>query len=53
MSELYYNLSGAELALMLAVEYRQHQIDLLNLMGAGYTDSHGKRQLIPNNVKEG
>jgi signal peptidase I len=32
---------GAELAEFLAQEYRLHQIDLLNLMGAGYTDRHG------------
>ena len=32
---------GAELAEFLAQEYRQHQIDLLNLLGAGYTDRHG------------
>lgn len=32
---------GDELALFLACEYRQHQIDLLNLYGAGYTDRHG------------
>ncbi|MNR04854.1 hypothetical protein D3C85_1208470 [compost metagenome] len=32
---------GEELALLLAQEYRQHQIDLLNLQGAGYTDRHG------------
>lgn len=32
---------GEELAEFLAVEYRRHQIDLLNLMGAGYTDRHG------------
>lgn len=32
---------GQELAEFLAQEYRQHQIDLLNLMGAGYTERHG------------
>lgn len=32
---------GEELAEFLAQEYRQHQIDLLNLMGAGYTERHG------------
>lgn len=35
------NKYGAELAEFLAQEYRQHQIDLLNLMGAGYTKRHG------------
>lgn len=35
------NKYGKELAEFLAQEYRQHQIDLLNLMGAGYTDRHG------------
>lgn len=35
------NKYGAELAEFLAQEYRQHQIDLLNLMGAGYTERHG------------
>lgn len=33
---------GEELSEFLASEYRQHQIDLLNLMGAGYTERHGK-----------
>lgn len=32
---------GDELAQHLATEYRLHQIDLLNLMDAGYTDRHG------------
>jgi len=32
---------GEELAEFLAQEYREHQIMLLNLMGAGYTDRHG------------
>jgi hypothetical protein len=32
---------GEELAEFLASEYRRHQIDLLNLQGAGYTDRHG------------
>jgi hypothetical protein len=32
---------GEELAEFLAQEYRQHQIDLLNLQGAGYTEKHG------------
>jgi len=32
---------GEELAEFLAAEYRRHQIDLLNLQGAGYTDRHG------------
>lgn len=33
---------GDELAFLMACEYRQHQIDLLNLAGAGYTENHGK-----------
>jgi hypothetical protein len=36
------NKYGEELAEHLAKEYRLHQIDLLNLMGAGYTDRHCK-----------
>lgn len=32
---------GEELAEFLAQEYRQQQIDLLNLQGAGYTETHG------------
>lgn len=32
---------GEELAEHLAKEYRLHQIDLLNLQGAGYTERHG------------
>lgn len=35
------NVYGDELAEFLAQEYRQHQIDLLNLQGAGYTERHG------------
>lgn len=35
------NVYGEELAQLLAGEYRQQQIDLLNLMGAGYTKRHG------------
>lgn len=35
------NVYGDELAEFLATEYRQHQIDLLNLMNAGYTERHG------------
>lgn len=35
------NKYGEELAEFLAQEYRQHQIDLLNLKGAGYTVRHG------------
>lgn len=31
---------GEELAFFLACEYRQHQIDLLNLQGAGYSEQH-------------
>lgn len=38
------NKLGEELALFLAEEYRQHQIDLLNLAGAGYTDRHGTKE---------
>lgn len=33
---------GDELARFLAEEYREHQITLLNLAGAGYTENHGK-----------
>lgn len=33
---------GDELAHFLACEYRQHQIDLLNLQGAGYSNRHGE-----------
>lgn len=33
---------GDELAFLMVCEYRQHQIDLLNLAGAGYTENHGK-----------
>lgn len=36
------NKYGDELAFLMVCEYRQHQIDLLNLMGAGYTENHGK-----------
>lgn len=35
------NVYGYELAEFLATEYRLHQIDLLNLMDAGYTERHG------------
>ena len=35
------NKYGDELAEHLATEYRLHQIDLLNLMDAGYTERHG------------
>jgi len=31
---------GEELAFFLACEYRAHQIDLLNLQGAGYSEQH-------------
>ena len=31
---------GEELAFFLACEYRQHQIELLNLQGAGYSEQH-------------
>jgi len=31
---------GEELAFFLACEYRQHQIDLLNIQGAGYSEQH-------------
>lgn len=33
---------GDELSFLMACEYREHQIDLLNLAGAGYTENHGK-----------
>lgn len=33
---------GEELAEFLAIEYRRHQIDLMNIAGAGYTDRHGE-----------
>lgn len=32
---------GEGLANFLAMEYRKHQIDLLNILGAGYTNRHG------------
>lgn len=35
---------GKELAEFLAQEYRLHQIDLLNLLGAGYTERHGTKE---------
>lgn len=35
------NVYGKELAEFLAQEYREHQMMLLNLMGAGYTVRHG------------
>lgn len=35
------NVYGAELAEFLATEYRLHQMELLNLMDAGYTERHG------------
>lgn len=35
------NVYGAELAEHLATEYRLHQMDLLRLMDAGYTERHG------------
>lgn len=40
----YFNISdyGDELAFHLASEYRRHQIDLLNLLNAGYTNRHIK-----------
>ena len=31
---------GEELAFFMACEYREHQMMLLNLQGAGYTDHH-------------
>jgi hypothetical protein len=34
---------GEELAFFMACEYRDYQIDLLNLQGAGYTDQHLNR----------
>lgn len=33
---------GDELAFFMACTYREHQIDLLNLQGAGYSKDHGK-----------
>jgi hypothetical protein len=33
---------GEELAFFLSCTYREHQIDLLNLQGAGYANNHGK-----------
>lgn len=33
---------GDELAFLMACMYREHQIDLLNLQGAGYAPDHGK-----------
>jgi hypothetical protein len=33
---------GEELAFFMACEYREQQINLLNLQGAGYTEGHGK-----------
>lgn len=35
------NVYGSELAEFLATEYRLHQMELLNLMDAGYTERHG------------
>ena len=35
------NVYGNELAEFLVTEYRLHQIDMLNLMSAGYTERHG------------
>lgn len=35
-------LYGEELAFFMACEYREQQINLLNLQGAGYTEGHGK-----------
>lgn len=35
------NVYGYELAEFLATEYRLHQMELLNLMDAGYTERHG------------
>ena len=35
------NVYGVELAEFLATEYRLHQMELLNLMDAGYTERHG------------
>ncbi len=41
----YFSVSkyGDELAFFMACEQREHQIMLLNLQGAGYSDSHGKQ----------
>lgn len=36
------NKYGEELAFFMACEYREHQIALLNLQGAGYSEDHGK-----------
>jgi len=36
------NKYGEELAFFMACEYREHQILLLNLQGAGYSENHGK-----------
>lgn len=36
------NKYGEELAFFMACEYREHQIMLLNLQGAGYSENHGK-----------
>lgn len=36
------NKYGDELAFFMACTYREHQIDLLNLQGAGYAKDHGK-----------
>lgn len=43
MHNKYFSIAklGEELAEFLAQEYRQHQIDLLNLLGAGYSERHG------------
>ena len=40
------NKYGEELAFFMACEYREHQIMLLNLQGAGYTEGHGKPKQI-------
>lgn len=37
---------GEELAFFMACEYREQQINLLNLQGAGYTEGHGKVKSI-------
>lgn len=44
---------GEEQALGLARLHREQMISDLNADGAGYSEDHGTRQLIPNNVKRG
>ena len=35
------NKYGDELAMFMATEYREQQLNLLNIMGAGYSAKHG------------